>query len=116
MIYETAQLSAGASLVHPELTSMILTPICPHTLTNRPMVIPCHVRLRFSISPLSKRGGYVSFDGRYKYQLNPGDNLFVRNSVHPFVTISREDTTKDWFRGLVSCLGWGERNVKRSGK
>jgi len=109
------QLSAGGSLVHPEKTSMLVTPICPHTLTSRPMILPSNIDLTIRIPSTSRAAGWVSFDGRNRTELKNGSSIIITASRNPFLTICKDDQTADWFQSLMGCLGWSERARLRSG-
>ncbi|KAJ3320371.1 hypothetical protein HDU76_000313 [Blyttiomyces sp. JEL0837] len=107
-------LSAGGSLVHPDKASVLVTPICPHTLTARPMVLPAGLELRIVIASDTRSTAWVSFDGRNRVQLYGGDTIVLHASRYPFITVCREDSSKDWFRSLVSSLGWNVRKRQQS--
>lgn len=63
------QLSAGGSLVHPEIPSILITPICPHTLSFRPMLLPDSMELRVCVPFNSRSTAWASFDGRGRVEL-----------------------------------------------
>lgn len=71
-------MSAGGSMVHPLTPGMLMTPICPHTLSFRQMLFPDSTVLRIEVSPESRCSASVSFDGQYKEVLNHGDALIVK--------------------------------------
>ncbi|TPX37075.1 NAD+ kinase [Synchytrium microbalum] len=102
-------LSAGGSLVHPEKASILVTPICPHTLTCRPMILPGQTELRVCVTLGSRSVAWASFDGRYRRELLPGDSICITASRYPFVSLCNEDQSSDWFRSLISTLHWNER-------
>ncbi|KAG9715775.1 ATP-NAD kinase, partial [Aureobasidium melanogenum] len=66
-------LSAGGSLVHPEIPAILLTPICPHTLSFRPMILNDSMELKVSVPSKGRGGGFVSFDGKGRIELGLGD-------------------------------------------
>ncbi|KAI9591867.1 ATP-NAD kinase-like domain-containing protein [Syncephalis fuscata] len=106
-------LSANGSLVHPEKNSMLVTPICPHTLTCRPMIIPGTKRLRIAVSQNSRSSAWASFDGRNRIALNRGDSIVITASQHPVITVSRENQSIDWFNSLREVLNWNERKTQK---
>ncbi|KAI8835346.1 ATP-NAD kinase-like domain-containing protein [Chytridium lagenaria] len=106
-------LSAGGSLVHPDKASILVTPICPHTLTTRPMVLPPHLDLRLCVALDTRTTAWISLDGRDRLELSPGDSVLIRSSKHPFTTVCKEDSSSDWFNALVSSLGWNVRRRQR---
>ena len=64
-----SQLSAGGSLVHPEIPAILITPICPHTLSFRPMLLPDSMELRICVPYNSRSTAWASFDGRGRVEL-----------------------------------------------
>lgn len=62
-------LSAGGSLVHPQIPSILITPICPHTLSFRPMQLPDSMELRVCVPYNSRSTAWASFDGRGRVEL-----------------------------------------------
>ena len=62
-------LSAGGSLVHPQIPALLLTPICPHTLSFRPMLLPDSMELRICVPYNSRSTAWASFDGRGRVEL-----------------------------------------------
>ncbi|XP_044004687.1 NAD kinase-like isoform X3 [Aphidius gifuensis] len=65
--------AAGASMIHPSVPAIMITPICPHSLSFRPIVVPAGVELKISVSPDSRNTSWVSFDGRNRQELFHGD-------------------------------------------
>lgn len=100
-------LSAGGSVVHPAVPAMVLTPICAHTLSIRPLVLPSDLQLQIRIA--GYHSGQVSFDGRTRLSMDVGDSVFVTESALPVRTVCRSDQTSDWFHGLATCLRWNDR-------
>ena len=70
-------MSAGGSMVHPLTPGILMTPICPHTLSFRQMLFPDSTVLRIEVSMDSRCTASVSFDGQFKETLNRGDALIV---------------------------------------
>lgn len=66
---KSVQLSAGGSLVHPEIPALLITPICPHTLSFRPMLLPDSMELRICVPYNSRSTAWASFDGRGRVEL-----------------------------------------------
>ncbi|KAI8996048.1 ATP-NAD kinase-like domain-containing protein [Gaertneriomyces semiglobifer] len=107
-------LSAGGSLVHPDVSAILVTPICPHTLSFRPMVLPDTMELCVAVPSDSRTTAWASLDGRLRVQLNKGDRIVVRAGVWPVPTVCWEDQSRDWFKGLERCLGWGRRERQKA--
>jgi len=106
--------AAGASMVHPSVPAIMVTPICPHSLSFRPFIVPAGVELKISVSPDSREMAWVSFDGRNRQQLNQGDSLLVTNSIYPVPLICAQDQISDWFTYLGECLHWGVRKKQKA--
>lgn len=112
MLLLTLQLSAGGSLAHPEVPAMLLTPICAHTLSFRPTVLPYCTELKIVVPATSKSQVWASFDGRHRIALNRGDAVVITESKYPVYTASRVNTTVDWLHSLTKCLRWNERGFE----
>jgi hypothetical protein len=93
-------LSAGGSMVHPEVPCMLFTPVCPHSLSFRPLLFPDTSTLQIKVSTESRGANCASFDGRHRAALNPGDSLLISMSRWPLPSICRLDGTTDWFDGV----------------
>ncbi|EEC67832.1 hypothetical protein OsI_35426 [Oryza sativa Indica Group] len=104
--YSTA---AGGSMVHPNVPCMLFTPICPHSLSFRPVILPDSARLELKIPDDARSNAWVSFDGKRRQQLSRGDSVQISMSQHPLPTVNKSDQTGDWFRSLIRCLNWNER-------
>nr|BCT08364.1 NAD kinase [Flaveria bidentis] len=104
--YSTA---AGGSMVHPNVPCVLFTPICPHSLSFRPVILPDSARLELKIPEDARSNAWVSFDGKRRLQLSRGDSVRIFMSQHPLPTVNKFDQTCDWFRSLVRCLNWNER-------
>src|SRR5688572_26184260 len=71
-------LAAGGPIVQPTLDALILTPIAPHTLTNRPVVIPATSAIRVQPNMEERDEVYITFDGQAGFKLEAGDEISVR--------------------------------------
>ncbi|KAF4122435.1 NAD+ kinase [Geosmithia morbida] len=100
-------LSAGGSLVHPDIPAILLTPICPHTLSFRPMVLSDTMELRVAIPRNSRATAYCAFDGKGRIELRQGDYITISASQYPFPTVTRTDT--EWFDSVSRTLRWNVR-------
>ncbi|KAK6938367.1 hypothetical protein RJ641_031875 [Dillenia turbinata] len=101
--------SAGGSMVHPNVPCMLFTPICPHSLSFRPVILPDSARLELKIPENARSNAWVSFDGKRRQQLSIGDSVRISMSQHPLPTVNKSDQTGDWFHSLIRCLNWNER-------
>jgi NAD+ kinase len=100
-------LAAGGPIVQPNVDALVLTPIAPHTLTNRPVVIPSGTTVR--VQPLieDRDEVYVTFDGQEGFQLQAGDQVTVCRADIPLRLI--RPSTRSYFDVLRQKLKWGER-------
>ncbi|KAH6853421.1 ATP-NAD kinase-like domain-containing protein [Chaetomium sp. MPI-CAGE-AT-0009] len=106
-------LSAGGSLVHPDIPAILLTPICPHTLSFRPMVLSDTMLLRVSVPRNSRATAYCAFDGKGRIELKQGDHVTITASQYPFPTVVRTDT--EWFDSVSRTLRWNVRAATQKG-
>ncbi|KAJ8123605.1 hypothetical protein ONZ43_g485 [Nemania bipapillata] len=90
-------LSAGGSLVHPDIPGILLTPICPHTLSFRPMVLSDTMLLRVSVPRNSRATAYCAFDGKGRVELKQGDHVTITASQYPFPTWNTRAATQKGF-------------------
>ena len=100
-------LSAGGPIVHPSVDAFVLTPIAPHTLTNRPLVLPAGVliALRPAIAPQSEI--VVTFDGQFGFPLEPGDVVEITRA--PRLLRLLHTLGRTHFDMLRNKLRWGTR-------
>merc|ERR1712004_106975 len=105
--------AAGASMIHPSVPAVMVTPICPHSLSFRPIVVPAGVELKITVSPDSRNTAWVSFDGRKRQELIHGDSLHVTTSIYPVPSICSKDQISDWFASLAECLHWNVRKKQK---
>ncbi|RYO80449.1 hypothetical protein DL762_007642 [Monosporascus cannonballus] len=106
-------LSAGGSLVHPDIPAILLTPICPHTLSFRPMVLSDTMLLKVSVPRNSRATAYCAFDGKGRVELKKGDYVTITASQYPFPTVMRTDT--EWFDSVSCTLQWNTRAATQKG-
>lgn len=107
-------LSAGGSLVHPEIPAILITPIAPHTLSFRPMLLPDSMEVRVCVPFNSRSTAWVSFDGRGRVELKQGDHIKVTASKFPFPTVCADKQSTDWFHAISRTLKWNERERQKS--
>ncbi|KDN47560.1 hypothetical protein K437DRAFT_255837 [Tilletiaria anomala UBC 951] len=107
-------LAAGGSLAHPEIPAILITPICPHTLSFRPMLLPDSMEVRIMVPYNSRSTAWASFDGRGRVELKQGDHIKVSASRYPFPTVCAENQSIDWFRSISRTLKWNERQRQKS--
>jgi NAD+ kinase len=103
-------LAAGGPILHPMLDAMILTPICPHTLTYRPVVVADDVEIVLTLRGDSGEV-YATFDGQTSRQMEPGDVVRVKRSRGGVKLVSLP--AKNYFQILRNKLRWAERPRSR---
>ncbi|KAG9152080.1 hypothetical protein Leryth_021220, partial [Lithospermum erythrorhizon] len=107
-------LAAGGSMVHPQVPGILFTPICPHSLSFRPLILPEHVTIRVQV-PFNSRGhAWASFDGKGRKQLGPGDALVCSMAPWPVPTACQSDSTSDFLRSIHDGLHWNLRKMQAS--
>ncbi|XP_041128931.1 NAD kinase-like isoform X1 [Polyodon spathula] len=101
--------AAGASMIHPNVPAILITPICPHSLSFRPIVVPAGVELKIMLCPDARNTAWVSFDGRKRQEICHGDSITITTSCYPVPSICFRDPVNDWFESLAECLHWNVR-------
>ena len=105
-------LSAGGPLTHPEIPGIVLSPICPHTLSFRPMVLSDSMLLRVCVPKGSRSTAYASFDGKGRVELRKGDCIQVEAGRYPFPTVVGEQGAGgEWFESVRRALRWNTRGA-----
>ena len=100
-------LSAGGQIVEPSVNALLITPIAPHTLSNRPIVIPSSSLVRVQPHMEDRDEAFVTFDGQSGYELQAGDEISVSQAATPLRLI--RPSTRSYFQVLREKLKWGER-------
>lgn len=100
-------LAAGGPILHPSVDGLVVTPIAPHTLTNRPIVIPASSAVRVRPEIQDRDEVFVTFDGQAGYELQAGDEVNVCRAETPVRLI--RPSTRSYFEVLREKLKWGER-------
>lgn len=96
-------LAAGGPVVNPAVPSIILTPICPFTLTNRPLIIPdaTQIEIRLEGSPEDM---ILTLDGQEGFEMDPQDRIYIKKSRNDIKMISFED--QSYYKILKTRLKW----------
>ncbi|MBF0161121.1 MAG: NAD(+)/NADH kinase [Magnetococcales bacterium] len=117
-------LSAGGPILHPAIDALLMAPICPHTLTNRPIAVPGlgSIRITFTSkpgnNPVTAPGGrssqstewhdrLLTLDGQTGFHLMEGDTILVRRSPHRLQVLHAP--TRNYYTVLREKLHWGEQ-------
>lgn len=98
-------LSAGGPVINPSVDALVFTPICPHTLTNRPIVIPSSATVHVTVKS-REDGAMVTFDGQVGFTLRPDDVIEIKASEHKITLIRAPE--KNFYAILREKLKWGE--------
>ena len=100
-------LAAGGPIVQPVVDALVLTPIAPHMLTNRPIVIPASSLVRVQPMMDERDELFVTFDGQAGYQLQAGDEVQIRRAERPLRLL--RPSSRSYFEVLRQKLKWNER-------
>lgn len=97
-------LSAGGPIVYPSMNAVVVTPICPFTLTNRPIVVPDTAQINLRLTNESD-GVVLTLDGQVGYQMQTGDCVSIRRSPLTFNLV--QPPNRNYFDVLRNKLKWG---------
>lgn len=100
-------LSAGGPIITPSMNCIVITPICPHTLTNRPLVIDDDSLVTITVKSLDDEDVFLTLDGQVGLELKSGDVIHVSRACHTARLVMSE--RRDYFEILRTKLKWGER-------
>ena len=98
-------LSAGGPIIFPSMNALVITPICPFTLTNRPIVVPDNAEIELKL--LNENEGVVlTLDGQTGYTMKAGDRVLIRKSATTFNLV--RPANRNYFDVLRNKLKWGK--------
>jgi len=100
-------LSSGGPLLHATLDAMVVVPICPHTLTNRPLVINADSKVEIVIGESKQSTSQVTFDGQIAFDVKPADKIIIQRKPGNIVLI--HPTSYDYYEILRAKLHWSEQ-------
>lgn len=100
-------MSAGGPILHPTLPALVLVPICPHTLSNRPIVVSADSVVQIAVVGLMPGHAHVTFDGQLNHDLLDGDRIFVRRAQHSVELL--HPMARNHYDVLREKLGWGTK-------
>jgi len=101
-------LAAGGPVIHPEVPSIIISPICPFTLTNRPLIVPDSIEIKLKL----EKGAsdiMLTFDGQEGLDITDQDTIIVRKGSHPLSMITLPG--RQYFSVLKAKLRWSGGRV-----
>ena len=99
-------LAAGGPVLTPGLKALCVTPICPHALTQRPLVLPASSRIDVTMGP-GVETAFLTVDGQRGHAVSSGDRIVVSGSERPLLLYRPED--RSFFDILRAKMMWGER-------
>jgi NAD+ kinase len=99
-------LSAGGPIIYPTMSAVVLTPICPHMLTNRPLVLPDELDIEIRLTTPDARDIFLSLDGQEGFEIGDSDAICIRKSEERVLLVQSPD--KNYFDVLRNKLKWGE--------
>jgi NAD+ kinase len=100
-------LAAGGPIVHPAMDALVLTPIAPHSLTNRPIVIPSEREVRVKSTGANAGNVYVTIDGQTGFEMEQGDEVAIARAALPLRLVRA--SARSYFEVLRQKLKWNER-------
>jgi len=101
-------LAAGGPIVHPAVDSILLSPICPFTLTNRPLIVPADVCIKLKLAQ-GASDIFLTFDGQAGLEIDERDTIVVRKDRHPVNMIILPEHT--YYDVLKTKLRWSGGRV-----
>lgn len=100
-------MSAGGPILHPTLEAMAIVPICPHTFSDRPLVVSSDSIVEIVIMELVGQRVFLTLDGQAGFSLQDQDHIFVRRLEHTVKLI--HPTRRNHYEVLRAKLHWGEK-------
>lgn len=109
-------LSAGGSIVETTTQCIQLTPLAPHSLSFRPLVLPENTVVRAEKHKDNRSPAWVSLDGANRFLLGDGESIVVEGSKYPllFVTLKTDNLTDLWSQRLIKFFGWNTREQNKT--
>ena len=101
-------LAAGGPVIHPAVPGIIMTPICPFTLTNRPLIVPDSVKIEIRLSEKSS-DIMMTFDGQTGLEIDERDTIIITKSPHPVHMMAMPN--RHYFDVLKAKLRWSGSRV-----
>ena len=99
-------LSAGGPIIYPTMGAVVITPICPHMLTNRPIVLPDELDIEIGLITPDAKDIYLTLDGQEGFEISDRDRVYVRKSEERVLLVQSPE--KNYFDVLRNKLKWGE--------
>jgi len=102
--------AAGGPIVDPELEAIILSPVCPFTLTHRPMVLSANETVMVEVDEKQRGGIILTLDGQVTEKLKCGDRIYVVKA--PYACVLIESGRRGFFEALRTKLSWAGEELK----
>ena len=99
-------LSAGGPIIYPTMGAVLITPICPHMLTNRPIVLPDELDIEVRLATADQKDIFLTLDGQEGFEIHDTDRVCIRKSAEHVLLVQSPD--KNYFDVLRNKLKWGE--------
>jgi NAD+ kinase len=106
-------LSCGGPIIQPNVHALVMVPICPHTLSDRPLVLPAASSIKVSLEPGSYGTAHVVCDGEALAKLAEGETLTIALARQTVTLLHPRDY--NYYELLRSKLNWGRANRDRAG-
>ncbi|RTZ97876.1 MAG: NAD(+) kinase [Deltaproteobacteria bacterium] len=106
-------LAAGGPIIHPNVQGTIITPICPFTLTNRPLIVPDNAAIKIRLEKRAE-GIALTLDGQLGMAIDQRDTIIVTKSNHPVQMIGIPD--RSYFDVLKTKLRWSGGQISKEGE
>lgn len=108
-------LSCGGSIIHPGADAIALTPICPHSLSFRPIILPKSAKISIVLPEEARTGAWVTFDGQMRFKMERSEKLVISQSqlCVPFIKWKDTNMDDDWVMKLRSTLKWNKTIIQK---
>ena len=106
-------LSAGGPILAPDVDAVVITPISPHTLSVRPLVVSGDAEVAIELAEPTREKALVSFDGQFAHELQSGEKVVIRNASQRIKLVRME--REGFFATLRTKLHWGDLGRRISG-
>jgi NAD+ kinase len=93
-------------MVVPSVHCTLITPVAPHSLSFRPIVVPGSSRIEIEVPATARAGARASFDGRSTVDLPKGSVVRIEKSTHPIPFVNFDRSDNDWYQGIKKKLNW----------
>lgn len=108
-------MSAGGSIVQCNTDCICLTPLAPHSLSFRPLILPPSAQIELKKPQDGRSAAWVSLDGATRFKLEDGESILVQGSAHylDMVTLKSDNLTDLWSQRLTKMFGWNIREMNK---